>query len=228
MSVIDLASHQKFKEKESDKHLVLSELTKLILTSAPNAEDEFFDDFLPEIYKNISSIHWTPIEAIKTIGEFLKDLDDNSRFIDIGAGCGKLCTILSLLVKFKIYGIEQRPELYKIAEKIKIKNHLANVHYYCGNMLEMDWNHFDVYYLYNPFQEHISGLKGMRINHKIPFDKKYYIMYTNEVYRQLCWAKPGKRLITFHGYGGSVPSTWRLVQSRIIGHGDLSMWEKVR
>lgn len=228
MSVIDLASHQKFKEKESDKHLVLPELTKLILTSAPNAEDELFDDFLPEIYKNISSIHWTPIEAIKTIAEFLNDLDDSSRFIDIGSGCGKLCTILSLLVKFKIYGIEQRPELHKIAEKIKAKNQLNNVSYYCGNMLEMDWNHFDVYYLYNPFQEHISGLTGMRINHKIPFDKKYYIMYTNEVYRQLCWAKPGKRLITFHGYGGSVPSTWKLVQSRIIGQGDLSMWEKVR
>lgn len=226
MNVVDLAGYQS--EKGSINRFALSDLTKQILTSAPSAKDELFDEFLPEIFKKVASIHWTPIEAIRIIAEYLKDLDDDSSFIDIGSGCGKLCTILSLLVKFKIYGIEQRPELYKIAEKIKTANHLDNVNYYCGNMLEMDWNHFDVYYLYNPFQEHISGLSGMRINHKIPFDKKYYIMYTNEVYRQLCWAKPGKRLITFHGYGGSIPSTWRMVQSRVIGHGDLTMWEKIR
>ncbi|MEK6628320.1 MAG: hypothetical protein AABY53_06815 [Bdellovibrionota bacterium] len=59
--------------------------------------------------------------------------------------------------------------------------------------------------------------------YKRNMQEKHFSMYTNEVYRQLCLAIPGKKLITFHGYGGSIPSIWKFVQSRTIGEGDLSM-----
>lgn len=233
MTLIDIASYRDKKSSETstpvfEKPPLITELSKILINSNLEMDDSVFDSLLPEFYQYASQIHWTPIEAINQIAAFIAGCDENTKFLDIGSGCGKLCILLSLLTKIKIYGIEQRRTLYKCSQEIKLINKLENVHFINGNMLDIDWSDFDIYYLYNPFQEHISNFGDMRIDHTIEFDKKHYVMYTTEVFRQLCWAKPGKKLITFHGYGGSIPSSWKLIQSRIIGYGDLSMWEKIR
>lgn len=204
--------------------LITQNVKDLIVSGLP-VDDSIFDALLPQLYQSVSIVHWTPIKAIRQIAEFISTCDSNSKFLDIGSGCGKLCILLSLLTKMNIYGVEQRIELHKVAERIKKANAIKNVHFICGNMLELDWSKFDIYYLYNPFQEHVIDFENMRIDDRIAFDKKNYMYYTSEVYRQLCWARPGKKLITFHGYGGPIPSTWRLTQSRTIGYGHLSMWE---
>ncbi|MBC7743222.1 MAG: hypothetical protein H7061_13570 [Bdellovibrionaceae bacterium] len=126
-----------------------------------------------------------------------------------------------------IYGIEQRADQFKVAEKIRSVNNLKNVHFIHGNMLNLDWSDYDIYYLYNPFQEHISDFGYIKIDSQIELNQKYYIQYTSRVYNQLCLANPGKKLVTFYGYGGSIPSNWQLTQSRIIGYGNLSMWESM-
>ena len=71
------------------------------------AEDSLFDSLLPEYYQKVSSIHWTPIQAIRQLAEFISNCDENSKFLNIGSGCGKLCIIFSLLTKMNIYEIEQ-------------------------------------------------------------------------------------------------------------------------
>lgn len=230
MDLIDLARYRDKRtvlvsNRKFEKPPLISNLMRALVGSDFPVEDSLFDSLLPEYYQKVSSIHWTPIQAIRQLAEFISNCDENSKFLDIGSGCGKLCIILSLLTKMNIYGIEQRSDLFKIAEKIKTINDLQNVHFIRGNMLDLDWSGYDIYYLYNPFQEHIASFGDMRIDERIDFDQKYYVQYTSEVYRQLCWAKPGKKLITFHGYGGSIPSNWRLTQSRIIGYGNFSMWE---
>lgn len=211
--------------RDFDSLPVIADEVKSLIQSGASVDESVFDSLLPQLYQSASLVHWTPIQAIRQIAEFVSQGKSDLKFLDIGSGCGKLCIILSLLTKMDIYGVEQRVELYKVAEKIRKANSIKNVHFICGNMLEIDWSIFDVYYLYNPFQEQISNFEEMRIDDRIAFDKKNYINYTSEVYRQLCWAKPGKKLITFHGYGGPIPSTWRLTQSRTIGYGNLSMWE---
>lgn len=84
---------------------------------------------------------------------------------------------------------------------------------------------YDIYYLYNPFQKHIASFGDMRIDGRINFFQKYYVQHTSEVCRQLYWAKPSKKRITFHFYGGTIPSNWRLTQSRIIDYANFSIWE---
>lgn len=233
MSLIELASYRNKKtpvsnDRKFEKPPIISELTKTLITSNTDVEDAIFDCLLPRFYQSASATHWTPIKAVKQMADFISDCDENSKFLDIGSGCGKLCVLLSLLTKMNVYGIEQRKDMFKVAQKIKSTNSLQNVHFIHGNMLDIDWSFFDIYYLYNPFQEHITDFDDMRIDQKIAFDKKYYAMYTSEVFRQLCWAKRGKKLITFYGYGGSIPDSWRLIQNRVIGYGDLSMWEKIK
>ena len=94
------------------------------------------------------------------------------------------------------------------------------------NMLDLDWESFDIYYLYNPFQEHlvIGGLNVLERD--LDFDEKFYAQYTTEVLNRLKEAPPGKVLITFHGYGGSIPQDWKLISSKHIDNGELAMWIK--
>jgi hypothetical protein len=40
------------------------------------------------------------------------------------------------------------------------------------------------------------------------------------------FADTGKILITYHGYGGSIPSSWKMIESAIIKNGLLAMWQK--
>lgn len=184
-----------------------------------------FDKIFPPYYQLQSTMHWTPIFAASQIADWIKPLGLKS-IVDIGCGVGKLCILLRVLTDYKILGIEQRPKLVRVANKIIEVNELKNVSIVQMNMLDLDWAAHDIYYLYNPFQEHLdNGAFGI-IENDLEFDHKNFVHYTSEVFKQLCNSKRGKILITFHGYGGSVPSDWSMVASRHLENGDLTMWIK--
>lgn len=187
-----------------------------------------FDSILPPYYKSRSTIHWTPIETTKRIAEYLSDLnDDNTKFLDVGSGCGKLCIILTYLTKFHIHGIEQRKDLFTVAQKIKYANKLERVHFENINMMDFkNWDDFDVLYFFNPFQEHITDIDLMHIDDNLDFDKKYYSQYTSEVFRRLSWAKKGMKMISYHGFGGRMPDSWKLIKGDAMNDGSLCLWEK--
>ena len=190
-----------------------------------NVEETAFDQIFPPYYQYQSTVHWSSIQVARQIANWIEPLNRKS-FIDIGCGVGKLCFLLRILTHYQIFGIEQRLKMVKIANKIIEVNSFQNISIVQMNMLELNWDLHDIYYLYNPFQEHITDVELCIIENDLEFDKKNYAHYTSEVFRQLTWAKPGKVLITFHGYGGSVPPKWRMVASRHIGNGDLTMWIK--
>lgn len=201
--------------------------TKLIkrLRSEKAIEETEFDQIFPPYYQFQSPIHWSSITVARQISNWIKPLNRKS-VVDIGCGVGKLCLLLRILTNYEIFGIEQRPNLVEIANKIIKVNSFKNISITQMNMLDLNWELHDIYYLYNPFQEHIADGDLCIIEKNLDFDTKNYAHYTSEVFRQLTWAKPGKVLITFHGYGGSVPSSWRMVASRHIENGDLTMWIK--
>ncbi len=216
-------------EKDFRKAPRLPKHFESLLAKESEIADLVFNSILPSYYRSVATIHWTPVPIIKLIAEMLSDAHENTRFLDIGSGCGKLCIILSYLTKMQIVGIEQRKDLYDIAHRIKTENGLSNVSFKHGNFMDFeDWDSYDVIYLYNPFQEHITEIEGMRIDDNIEFARKYFTEYINGVFWQLCFAKPGKKMITYHGYGGRVPDTWKLLKSYVFDGSDLSFWEKVR
>ena len=207
------------------KSFSIADLIQALASENGESDDRIFDWILPTTIQQASKKHWTSIKAIKEIAIFLKDCDQDAKFLDIGSGCGKVCLLLSLISKMHFYGIEQRQELYAIAEEIKLRHGLTNVHFTLGNMLSMDWSLYDIYYLYNPFQEHITNAKGMRIDDNLTFDSQLHAKYTAEVFEQLSTAKVGKKLITYHGYGGVMPDNWRLIRKKPVGTGILCLWE---
>ena len=207
--------------------LLPDQFKKLILND-PDFAQTVFDNILPIYYLSLSTIHWTPVEIVSLASEFLSDLPKNSKILDIGSGCGKFCLTLSYLIENEIHGIEQRIDLFNIAETIRATNNINHVKFINGNMLDIvDWDQYDVFYLYNPFQEHVTDIDLMRIDEVIDFNDKYFAQYTSEVFRRLSWAAKGTKLITFHGYAGRVPDTWKLQKSKVLYGGDLSLWEKI-
>lgn len=58
------------------------------------------------------------------------------------------------------------------------------------------------------------------------WDKKYYSQYTSEVFRRLSWAKEGMKMISYHGFGGKTPDSWKLVKGNAMSDGHLCLWEK--
>lgn len=204
---------------------LLSAEIKEQLRLGSDIQDSEFDQIFPPYYQFQSTIHWSPIIAARQIADWIAPLGLKS-FVDIGCGVGKLCLLLRILTEYKITGIEQRPKLVGIANKIIKINGFKNISVVQLNMLDLNWEEHDIYYLYNPFQEHVTHEGLCIIENDLEFDQKNYAHYTSEVFRQLSWAKTGKVLITFHGYGGSVPSSWRMVASKYIENGDLTMWIK--
>ncbi|MGE0631999.1 MAG: class I SAM-dependent methyltransferase [Pseudobdellovibrionaceae bacterium] len=213
-----------FPKKFSTKPVLALNVIEQIRSGKAIEETEF-DQIFPPYYQFQSTIHWSSIEVARQISEWINPLNRKS-LVDIGCGVGKLCLLLRILTNYEIFGIEQRPKLVEIANKIIKVNCLKNISITQMNMLDLNWDLHDIYYLYNPFQEHIADEDHSIIEKDIEFDAKNYAHYTSEVFRQLTLAKPGKVLITFHGYGGRVPSSWRMVASRHMENGNLTMWVK--
>lgn len=211
--------------REFDQPPVITEQMLADLRANINVNDSDFDKIFPHYYQLQSAVHWSSIQVAAQIADWIKPLK-RKKFIDIGCGVGKLCILLRLLTDHEIYGIEQRRNLVKIANEIIERNNLQNLFVTEENMLDLNWADYDIYYLYNPFQEHVVGEGIGVLEGNVDFDKKHFVHYTSEVFRQLAWAAPGKCLITFHGYGGSVPRSWKMTKSRHIENGDLTMWIK--
>ncbi|MGZ6423351.1 MAG: class I SAM-dependent methyltransferase, partial [Bdellovibrionota bacterium] len=144
----------------------------------------------------------------------------------MGSGVGKLCLILSLVSDLQVTGVEQRSYLVEIAKMIAKRNSLA-VRFDHMNCLDVDWGSFDVFFFYNPFQEHIALSEFHLIDDQVDLDRKFHVEYTERVRHELSKMSPGRRLITFHGYGGRIPGSFKLIRSARVGNGKLCMWEKM-
>ncbi|MDG0818187.1 methyltransferase domain-containing protein [Bdellovibrio svalbardensis] len=190
-------------------------------------DDAEFDSIYPPRIRAISDIQWSSIAAAHHIADLI-GRNSKYRFIDIGSGVGKLCTLLSFLTELEIFGIEQRKNLFEVSKAIAQENALDRVHFIHGNMLDLNWSDYDIFYFYNPFQEHICDDTDIAlIDRDIDLDRKHYVQYVSEVFRQMTWLTPGKKVITFHGYGGQMPSTMKFLDSRPVDNGELCLWEKV-
>jgi len=188
--------------------------------------DRAFDRVFPERLQLISFVQWSPIEVALTIAAWLKKDMPHARFIDMGSGVGKLCLLLSLISDLRVTGVEQREYLVEIARLIAKRNSIR-AQFEHMNCLDVDWSAYDVFYFYNPFQEHVALGEFHLIDDKVDLDRKFHVEYTERVHQELSDMAQGKRLITFHGFGGRIPRTLKLIRSARVGNGKLCMWEKI-
>ncbi|TGL69056.1 methyltransferase [Leptospira jelokensis] len=184
-----------------------------------------FDSLLPEALQILSPYQWTPNLVIAHTWEFLKG-EKVSSLLDLGSGVGKFCLILSQYAKnrFPICGMEDRNELVQIAESLKIKMNVGNVSFVSSNFLESFPYGHSHYYVFNPLYETIKG------SHTIGDAKiksaKLFLHNLQRLKEHLFFCPKGTKLITYHGFGGSVLPGYKVQTKVNLELGEWMVWEK--
>lgn len=189
------------------------------------ASDRIFDGLFPEPVRRVSSRFWTPINVARKAAHLLAEGD--GPVLDVGAGVGKFCIIGALTTNAEFHGLEHRKELVSIANAvIDVLGLSERAHVLHGTLHDVDWSRYSSFYFCNPFEENIFP-DARRFDEKVPLSKTRFHEDTARVERELDAAPVGTRVVTFHGLGGRVPATYRLMPDKTRGNPLMRMWIKV-
>jgi SAM-dependent methyltransferase len=191
------------------------------LNYAAFENDLAFDELYPNHIRELSAMHWTPLDVAREAAGFLAVPEQ--RVLDIGSGVGKFCLIAGASYpQTQFTGIEQRKALFNHAETANDQTGLANVSFIHGNLTELDYDDYDHFYFYNSFYENIEP--SSRIDHSVRISFELYERYSRFVYAMLDTKKTGTRLATFHARESQVPAGYQMVDYAY--NGLLKMWTK--
>jgi hypothetical protein len=181
--------------------------------------DRAFDALLPRDMRRLSRVHWTPVEiAARAVALLCTDRD--TRVLDVGSGIGKLCTIGALSEMGTWTGVEQHESFVVHAERIARRLGAdARTKFIHGDAFAVDWCDYDALYFYNPF-ERLFGTSSL---HGMDIDGAIQAVRARE---RLSRLRRGTRVVTLHGFGAAIPSSYRLMyHEQVPSYGiDLVLW----
>jgi SAM-dependent methyltransferase len=184
-------------------------------------QDTHFDYLYPEHIKQLSPIHWTPLDIARRVASFLSA--PGHKVMDIGCGVGKFCLTAAFFNQdCSFYGIDQRRELIRHANDAKSNLNLANIDFTYGNITDIDLRDYDGLYFFNSFYENLDIQRG--IDSVVERNEELYRFYTQLLYRKLEQQPQGCRLATYHTSKEQVPPCF--VPSGEFYHPRLKMYIK--
>lgn len=188
--------------------------------------DSYFDQVYPREIQKVSNTHWTPIETVKAALEYFQN-SHSLNFLDVGSGCGKFCHAGALISPLHSFtGVEQREELSLVSEEVSKELELKNTTFINCNAFTLNWNNFDVLYFFNPFWENHLSPK-MRIDEKVPIKKEAFDYFIKEAINKLQKMDCNKHIITYHGFGGKLPSSFECFYRKSVGTDQIEIWKKL-
>jgi len=186
--------------------------------------DRDFDALLPDDLRGHAVDHFTPVDVARRAAQLLVD-KPGACILDVGAAVGKFCLIGAALTDGVFVGVEQRGRLVGVASALAQALDVPNVAFFEGNVVEVDWTPFDGFYLFNPFVEHLSRFP-LPLDRTVELDPAYYLFYVRFVRERLAEARPGTRLVTYHGFGAPPPEGYVLRADEARGTDRLQLWIK--
>lgn len=186
--------------------------------------DIAFDRFYEERIRAVSEQHWTPVAVAARAAQLLVGAGA-TRILDVGSGAGKFCIVGALSTGAEFVGIERRERLIQVARRAAEQAGAARATFIHANVNSFSFDGFDGVYLYNPFFEQIS-------KHRVLIDRdlersgrthRYLVRTIEEKLR----ATPAPvAVVTFHGFGGRMPTGYALSKDEPAGNDRLEMWVK--
>ena len=188
--------------------------------------DRAFDQFLPSELRVVSGQYWTPLVVAMRAAEWLDELNVRT-VVDIGSGAGKFCVAAALSSRAQLMiGVEQRARLIAAARDLaRVLDVGERVTFIHGAFGETPLPEADAYYLFNPFGENLFGSQE-HLDEDVELGDARYRRDTAAVEQLLCEARVGTYLLTYNGFGGEVPSSYRQVREDLEMPNHLRMWRK--
>lgn len=185
--------------------------------------DTEFDYIFSKDLRRMSPINWTPVKVAIAAAKMLAK-DESCKVLDVGSGAGKFCLIGAATCPGQFFGIEQRLNLLMESQKIQLFYGIENLTLMRGNAMEIDWTPYNAFYFFNPFLENITGFNTIGDDFPVEYENyRHYIAITR---RKLASLPAGTRVVTYHGFGGDVPSGYNLETKQKIGTSFLKCWLK--
>ncbi len=187
--------------------------------------DRVFDQLFPEPVRRVSSRFWTPINVARKAAKILTK--GSGPVLDVGAGVGKFCILGALTTDGEFHGLEHREELVDIANGVIAALGLSSrVRVFHGALDDVSWTRYSSFYFCNPFEENIFP-EARRYDDQVELSKTRFEQDTARIERELDAASVGTRIVTFHGLGARVPTTYRQLPDETRGNPLLHAWIKV-
>jgi len=187
------------------------------------SSDAEFDSIYSLRARQLSSIHWTPLDIAKKAAEHLTN-GNGKNILDIGSGVGKFCIVGAHYYKENMFhGIEQRKALHDEALIAQKTTDSQNTNFIYGNFTELDMDLYDHFYFYNSFSENIYHYKP--IDNLVNASAELYYSYLDHFYSVLDDKPAGTRLATFHCQDHQIPPSYKRVK-HITGE-QLKLWVKL-
>ncbi|HEX7601870.1 MAG TPA: methyltransferase domain-containing protein [Polyangiaceae bacterium] len=185
--------------------------------------DAIFDLVFPRAVRIVSSVFWTPVSVALRAAELLV-VDRGTRVLDVGSGAGKFCVVGALATGASFTGIEQRAHLVAIAREAaqRLGARASFVH---GRLASDSLQDIDAIYFFNPFAENAFPPED-HLDHTVELSLDRALFDVELAERLLTGAKVGTRVVTYHGFGGDMPSTYTLQLTEKHRTDQLDLWVK--
>ncbi|MDB4995291.1 MAG: hypothetical protein JWM74_2723 [Myxococcaceae bacterium] len=196
------------------------------LATGKHVADADFDAGYPPDVRAVSTQYWTPY-AIARRGAELLVKDRATRVLDVGSGAGKFCIVGAATTGARFYGVEHRSSLVRVARSAAEAFAVAGAEFIAAPIQDVLWPAFDAFYLFNPFAENAFGVDE-QLDRTVELSRARYVRDICFVEKMLAMAPAGTRVLTYHGFGGTIPDTFQLLLRERVGSDALELWLKTR
>jgi SAM-dependent methyltransferase len=205
----------------------LDHLRRALRQRAP-LRDEDFDEIYPHKYRSVSARYWTPVETARRAADLLVG-EGARRILDVGAGVGKFCLVGAACTRGALFvGVEHRGHLVQVAHDAARLVSAERVEIVHGRFEDgfLTRGAFDAIYMYNPFGENLFDGDNA-LDDTVHRSVARYYAEVDRTTAMLLAAPPGLILLTYCGYGGTMPPDYALLcAERQVSGGYLCLWVK--
>jgi len=186
--------------------------------------DEALDALYPKEVRAVSPRFFTPVATAVRAAKLCAP-EGRTRVLDVGAGVGRFCLVGALVTEGIFVGIEHREWLVDVGREVLASAGARGARLVHGTLEDVDFAYFDAFYLYNPFEENLLH-PSLHLDASVTLSIDRYLSDVERIEGALDVAPPGTRVVTYHGFGGTMPPGYARESLEPGEDPDLSLWVK--